>query len=93
MNARTKSHNPALRPVRVPVDWQLAAGFYPKINISRNPLLTSSRATTKPSWRLLPRPAILTTAVIMALVFLTAKPCGLRETSERLALRFESSTR
>ena len=80
MNERSNGRELTSNRSKVPVRWDSAEPFYPNIRICREPQhgSTGRLAFLPGNW--LSRTVIVLTAILMALVFLSGKPCALKST-------------
>jgi hypothetical protein len=62
----------------VPVSWQSSDPFYPQITFSNNSEEMGANQANLAATQRLPRPVIVLTALLMALIYLTGKPCLLQ---------------
>jgi hypothetical protein len=78
MNEQQNSLKTAPTHFQIPVSWHPTEPFCPNISASNDPRLVGFDrvATATATW--LPRLVILLTALVLALVFLTGKPCALQ---------------
>ena len=78
MNERQNVLKTAPTPFQIPVSWHSTERFYPNISTSNDPRLVGVDRVATATAKWLPQLVILLTALLMALVFLTGKPCGLQ---------------
>jgi len=82
MNERPNDAEADAIPFKVPVSWHLSGPFYPRIRLSNSSVEVSARWENRAATQWFPRLVIVLTALLMALIYLTGRPCRLQSPDE-----------
>ena len=82
MNERPNDAEADAIPFKLPVSWHFSEPFYPPIRLSASSAEVTARWENRAATLWFPRLVIVLTALLMALIYLTGKPCQIQRAVE-----------